>query len=189
MASDAGMDVLTDSARRRSGPTGRRVLRLPGRACRRPSALRLSLLRALGDVGVDMLQRAGINVEPRYTDWGSMLQLLAKTGPVEDRRLERVLHLLVRAGSVRPRGACLDPRQRQGGVARLAGQPEAGGVARRVAGPPDDADQKRIAADIQRQAFIDVPYIPAGPNPADAWTYQRTVTDVLTGYAAVLEFA
>ena len=46
----------------------------------------------------------------------------------------------------------------------------------------DLADQKRIAADIQRQAFIDVPYIPLG-QILPTWTYQRNVTDVLTGYA------
>ena len=41
-------------------------------------------LKALAEVGVDMLQKVGLNVEPRYTDWGSMIKTLTKTEPVED---------------------------------------------------------------------------------------------------------
>ena len=46
----------------------------------------------------------------------------------------------------------------------------------------DDAARKRIAADIQRQVFVDVPYIPVGQF-LPRTVYQKTVTDVLTGYA------
>ena len=46
----------------------------------------------------------------------------------------------------------------------------------------DLAAQKQIAEDIQRQAFVDVPYIPLG-QILPTWAYQRTITDVLTGYA------
>jgi peptide/nickel transport system substrate-binding protein len=45
----------------------------------------------------------------------------------------------------------------------------------------DITDQRRIAADMQRQAFIDVPYIPLGQF-MESTVYQRTVTDVLSGY-------
>ena len=46
----------------------------------------------------------------------------------------------------------------------------------------DLAAQKQIAEDIQRQAFVDVPYIPLG-QILPTWAYQQTITDVLTGYA------
>jgi peptide/nickel transport system substrate-binding protein len=46
----------------------------------------------------------------------------------------------------------------------------------------DVTEQKRIAEDIQRQVFVDVPYIPLG-QILPTWVYQKTVTDVLTGYA------
>ena len=42
--------------------------------------------------------------------------------------------------------------------------------------------QKQIARDIQRQVFVDVPYIPLG-QILPTWVYQKDVTDVLTGYA------
>jgi len=47
---------------------------------------------------------------------------------------------------------------------------------------PDPAAQQRIAADIQSQCFVDVPYIPLG-QILPTWVYQRTITDVLQGYA------
>jgi peptide/nickel transport system substrate-binding protein len=42
--------------------------------------------------------------------------------------------------------------------------------------------QKRIASEIQQQVFVDVPYIPLG-QILPTWVYQKTVTDVLRGYA------
>lgn len=44
------------------------------------------------------------------------------------------------------------------------------------------SEQKRIAALIQQQAFIDVPYIPLGQT-LPSTVYRHTVTDVLPGYA------
>jgi peptide/nickel transport system substrate-binding protein len=46
----------------------------------------------------------------------------------------------------------------------------------------DGAAQKRIAEDIQLQAFVDVPYIPVGQF-LPRTVYQQTVTNVLRGYA------
>jgi peptide/nickel transport system substrate-binding protein len=46
----------------------------------------------------------------------------------------------------------------------------------------DLAAQKRIAENIQRQVFVDVPYIPLG-QILPTTVYQRTVTGVLGGYA------
>ena len=83
MANDAGMAVLTgprdlDKVKRavaKSGYKGERtVLPVPSD---------FPVLKALGDVGADMLKRIGINVDPQDSDWGSVLQRLAKTEPVE----------------------------------------------------------------------------------------------------------
>ena len=139
-------------------------------------------LRALADVGVDMLQKAGINVEPHYTDWGSMLQSLAKTEPVEQGgwsafytywsgldQFDPAVHVWIRGNGQRAaRGWPDSPKLEALRDAWLA------------AG--DLAAQKQIAADIQRQVFVDVPYIPLG-QILPTWAYQRNITDVLTGYA------
>ncbi len=181
MASDAGMDVLTSprdfAAVKRaviaSGYNGERtVVHVPSD---------LASLKALGDVGVDMLRRSGLNVDARYTDWGSMLQLLAKTGPVEEGgwsafhtnwsgldQFDPAVHLWIRGnGKAASRGWPESPKL------------EALREEWLFAG--DDTARKRIAADIQRQVFIDVPYIPAG-RFLPRMVYQRNVTEVLSGY-------
>jgi peptide/nickel transport system substrate-binding protein len=44
------------------------------------------------------------------------------------------------------------------------------------------AEQQQFAADIQRPAFVDVPYIPLGQMLA-ATAYRQDLTDVLGGFA------
>jgi peptide/nickel transport system substrate-binding protein len=140
------------------------------------------ILKALGDVGVDMLQKAGIAVDPRYMDWGSMLGLLPKTGPVEEGgwsvfhsswsgldQFDPAVHVWIRGnGRAASRGWPDSPRLetlRQDWLFAT-----------------DDAARKRTAEDIQRQVFVDVPYIPAGQF-LPRTVYQKTVTNVLRGYA------
>lgn len=139
-------------------------------------------LRALADVGVDMLQKAGINAEPRFTDWGSMLQSLVKTEPVAQGgwsafftywsgldQFDPAVHVWVRGnGRTAARGWPDSPRLEALRDAWLSAS--------------DPASQKQIAEDIQRQAFVDVPYIPLG-QILPTWAYQRNVTGVLNGYA------
>ncbi len=182
MASDAGMAVLTGP---RDEAAVKRAVAASGYQGERAVVLVPSdfpSLKALGDVGVDMLQRAGIAVEPRYTDWGSMLQLLAKTGPVEDGgwsafhtnwsgldQFDPAVHVWIRGN----------------GKAASRGWPDSPlleALRQDWLYAADDAARQRIAADIQRQVFVDVPYIPVGQF-LPRTVYQKTVTDVLNGYA------
>ena len=182
MASMAGMEVLTGprdlAAVKRavaaSGYHGEKVVV--------PVPSDFPNLRALADVGVDIMQKVGLNVEARYTDWGSMLQSLAKTEPVEQGgwsafhtywsgldQFDPAVHVWIRGnGRAASRGWPTSPKLEALRDAWLA------------AG--DLADQKRFAEDIQRQVFVDVPYIPLG-QILPTWVYQRNITDVLTGYA------
>jgi peptide/nickel transport system substrate-binding protein len=182
MASDAGMEALTGP---RDPQRAKRAVAESGYKGERavvPIPSDFPALKALGDVGVDLLQRIGIAVEPRYTDWGSMLQSLAKMEPVEQGgwsafhtywsgfdQFDPAVHVWIRGnGKAAARGWPDSPRLealREDWL--LAG---------------DVTAQRRIAADIQRQVFVDVPYIPLG-QILPATVYQRTVTDVLSGYA------
>jgi len=182
MANEAGMEVL-------NGPRDLAVVKRAvaeagyrGEKAVVPVPSDFPNLRALADVGVDMLGKIGINVEARYTDWGSMLQLLAKTEPVEQGgwsafhtywsgldQFDPAVHVWIRGnGRAAGRGWPDSPRL------------EAMRDEWLFAG--DVMAQKRIAADIQTQAFVDVPYIPLG-QILPTWVYQRNVTDVLSGYA------
>jgi peptide/nickel transport system substrate-binding protein len=182
MASQAGMQVLTSprdlaAVRKAVAASGynneRTVLLIPSD---------FPTLKALGDVGADMLKRIGINVDAQYSDWGSVLQRLVKTDPVEQGgwslfhtywsgldEFDPAVHTYLRAN----------------GRAASRGWP----TSERLEALRNDwlfsndlEERKQIAARMQEQAFIDVPYIPLG-QILPATVFRRTVTDVLTGYA------
>ena len=181
MANDAGMAALTGT---RDFERVRRDVAASGYAGERaivPVPSDFPNLKALGDVGVDMLRRAGLNVEGRYTDWGTMLQSLAKTDPVEQGgwsafhtywsgldQFDPAVHVWIRGnGRAASRGWPDSPKLEALREAWLLSA--------------DMADRKRIAAEIQLQVFDDVPYIPLG-QILPPTVYRKTVTDVLTGY-------
>jgi len=182
MANDAGMAVLTasrdlDKVKRAVAESGykgeRTVLPVPSD---------FPVLKALGDVGADMLKRIGINVDPQYSDWGSVLQRLAKTEPVEQGgwsifhtywsgldQFDPAVHVSIRGnGRAASRGWPTSSKLESLRDDWLAAS--------------DIETQKRIAAAIQQQVFIDVPYIPLG-QILPATIYRRSVQDVLRGYA------
>ncbi len=140
------------------------------------------VLKALGDVGADLLKRIGINVDAQYADWGSVLQRLAKQDPVEQGgwslfhtywsgldEFDPAVHTYIRGnGKAASRGWPTSAKLEQ--------------LRNDWLFATDLADRKRIAAQIQQQAFLDVPYIPLG-QILPPTVYARSVTDVLTGYA------
>jgi peptide/nickel transport system substrate-binding protein len=182
MATQAGMQVLTSprdltavaKAVAASGYNGQRtVLLVPAD---------FPTLKALGDVGADMLKRIGMNVDAQYADWGSVLQRLSKQDPVEQGgwsifhtywsgldQLDPAVHVSIRGnGKAASRGWPTSQRLESLRNDWLFAS--------------DPSDQKRIAAAIQEQVFVDVPYIPLGQTLPPS-VYRRSVTDVLTGYA------
>ncbi len=183
MASQAGLEALTSprdlTAARRAleaaGYRGERVVLL--------SASDFPTLKALADVGADLLKKIGFQVDYVAIDWGSMLQRLANTEAPErggwsvfhtywsglDQMNPGVHAFLRGAGRASPsRGAPVSPRIEELRDAWL-----------RAA---DEAEQQRICAEMQRQAFIDVPYIPLGQSlPRTA--HRSDIRDVLTGFA------
>ena len=182
MATSAGMEALSgprDIARVKrqvaaSGYNGERTVLLV------PSDF--PTLKALGDVGADMLKRIGMNVDAQYADWGSVLQRLAKADAVEQGgwslfhtywsgldQFDPAVHVSVRGNG---RAASRDwPTSEK--LEQLRNE---------WLYASELSEQKRIATLIQQQAFIDVPYIPLGQTlPSTA--YRHTITDVLSGYA------
>jgi peptide/nickel transport system substrate-binding protein len=123
MASTAGLDVFRtgdnlDVAKKMLAESGykgeKAVLMAP---------TDFPILKALADVGADVMQKIGINV-----DYQAM-----EAGPPRQGRLERVPHFLGRHRPVQPARPCLPARAGAGNRAvRLAHQPEAGGFAQPV---------------------------------------------------------
>jgi peptide/nickel transport system substrate-binding protein len=139
-------------------------------------------LKALGEVGADLFRQLGFDVDYQATDWGTMLQRLAKTEPMEQGGWS-VFHTYW--SGLDQLNPAVNSSLRGNGRAAGRGWPtspqlEALRDTWLVATGVDE--QKRIAADIQRQALVDLPYIPLGQMLAPT-AYRRDLTGVLGGYA------
>jgi peptide/nickel transport system substrate-binding protein len=182
MASDVGMDALTgprdlDRVRKAvaaSGYKGERVVV--------PVPTDFPSLKALGDVGADMFRKIGLNVDYQASDWGTLLQRMAKMDPVEQGGWSAFHTFWSGLDQLNP---AVNAFLRGNGRAAARGWP----TSERIEALREQwlvatslQDQKSIAADIQQQAFVDVPYVPLGQYLA-ATAYRRDITDVLGGFA------
>lgn len=181
MASQAGMEALTgprdiEAARRAVAASGYR-----GERAVVPIATDNPVIQGLGDVGVDLLQKLGINVDAQHSDFATVMQKFGSMEPVEKGGWSAIF-------LPAPGGDLLDPAvnsflRGNGHEATIRGWP----VSPRIEVlreewlvAEDTAARKRIAEDMQRQAFIDVPYIPLGQFFGST-VFQNTVTGVLPG--------
>jgi peptide/nickel transport system substrate-binding protein len=182
MASQSGMEVLTSP---RDLNAVRQAVRAAGYNNERTVLLipsDLPVLKALGDVGADLLRRIGMNVDPQYSDWGSVLQRLVKTDPVEQGGWS-IFHTFW--SGLDEFDPAVHTYLRGNGRAASRGWPTSGTLETlrdEWLFASDLGDRQRIAAEMQRQAFIDVPFIPLGQILAPT-AYNRSISDVLTGYA------
>ena len=180
MASEAGMTALTgprdlaaaQKALAEAGYKGERVVIL--------APTDFPTLKALADVGADLMTRLGMKVDYQAMDWGSVVQRRAKKDAPEHGGWS-VFHTfwdgldhLSPATNVMMRG---------NGAAASPGWPTAPkleALRDEWLAATAEADQKRIAAEIQAQAFIDLPYIPLGQDFVT--TAYRGLTGVLDGF-------
>ena len=180
-ASKAGMEKLTgkrDLAKVRrdlekAGYKGEKVVMLV--------AVNVPYLKTMGEVTADLFKKIGLNVDYQATDWTSVVQRRAKTEPAEQggwnvfciydngaNELDPASHLLLRGnGKAAQFGWPTSPK--------IEALRDAWFDARTL------EEQKKIAAQIQLQAFEDVPYIPLGQSIAPT-AYRRDITGVLNGH-------
>lgn len=180
LASDAGLQALT-SPRNPAG--AKAAVAAAGQAGARVVALHatdVSNQKALMTIGVDMLQRAGFAVEDATSDWGTLLQRRANRKPPSQGGWNALIVLLSGTELATPAGHLL---LRGNGADAWFGWPNAPKLeALREAwfDAPDLEAQKRIAREMQVQAFADVPYIPVGQYFTDS-AYQKGLVDIRRG--------
>jgi peptide/nickel transport system substrate-binding protein len=180
MASDAGMSALTsarDLAKVKAeiaaaGYNGERVVLL------HPTDI--ASAKALADITNELLKQLGMNVDDQAMDWATLVQRRAKKEPV-DQGGWSIYHTswsgpdqMNPVGHVFLRGNGLDATVGWPTSAKLEALRQAWLEA------PDLAAQQKVAAEMQAQAFIDVPYIPLGQYFVPT-AYRANLDGVLDG--------
>ena len=182
MASEVGMEALNsprDMAKvkadlKAAGYNGERVVLM--------SATDFPVLKAMADVTADMMKRAGLNVDYVATDWGSVVARRAKKESVEQGGWSAFCTAWAGTDHLNPAGHL---SIRANGDAAWPGwpsDPKLEGLRDSWFEAPDVAAQQKICADMQKQAFESVPYIPMGQY-LQPTAYRSSLEGVLQGFA------
>ncbi len=162
LASDAGMAALTNKrdydkvgqALRAAGYKGEKVaLMVP---------TDFPTLKAPSDVAADMMRRAGMNVDYQATDWGTSVQRRASKSPSAQGGWNALCSAFAGSDMFNP---ALHLSLRGNGAQAWFGWPSSPRIEElreQWLDAPDLASRKQLAAEIQAQAFEDVPYYPLG---------------------------
>ncbi len=181
MASTAGLEAL---AARTDYPALRAELAAAGYGGERTVLLQATdspVNNAVSEVMADLLRKLGFNLDTVTADWASVVQ-------------RRTSQATVGAGGWSLFGVSADgdyfadptvhPAIRANGRQAWIGWPTSPRLEALFAAwfaAPDLPTRQSIAADMQRQAMIDVPYIPAGQVFLPT-IHRRTVTGILPGF-------
>ena len=180
MASDRGLAALAGP---RSADLARREIQAAGYAGERVVLMSpgdYPRIAALAAVAADLLTRCGMAVDVQEMDWGSVIQRRASKAPPGQGGWSVFFTTLTGADMSSPAS---NPALRGNGGDGWFGWPTAPRLEElRDAwlAAPDTAARQRISADLQAQAFEDVPFLPLGEfMQPTAWS--RTLTGGLQG--------
>ncbi|MBN8871675.1 MAG: ABC transporter substrate-binding protein [Rhodospirillales bacterium] len=175
LANDAGMEVLTgkrDFARVRqelaaAGYKGETVALMV--------ATDTHYRRAMGDVGADMMKSVGMTVDYQAVDWGTAVIRRENKGPVDKGGWSGLYTTLSGLDLQVPSGHAFRTTGETGWFG-WANSPRIAALRNEWLDAADIPTQKRIAVEIQRQWWIDVPHIPIGQ-----WLQPTAWRDDMTG--------
>jgi peptide/nickel transport system substrate-binding protein len=180
MASDAGMKALTSP---RDLETAKRAIAAAGYQGERLVVLAptdIASAKALADITTDTLKQLGMNVDYQAMDWATLVQRRAKREPTEQGgwsvyhtswsgidHMNPVAHAFLRGNG-------------KDATVGWPNSPKLEALRAQWLEAPDLAAQKRIAAEMQLQAFEDVPYIPLGQYFVPT-AHQANLSGILSG--------
>jgi peptide/nickel transport system substrate-binding protein len=180
MASDAGMERLTgkhdlDQAKRdlaAAGYKGERVVLL--------GPMDIPSTKAMAEVTADVLKKLGVNLDFQAMDWATLVQRRIKTEPVEQGGWSIFQTSWSGLDQFNPAGHVF---LRANGRNAAPGWPTSEkleSLRDDWLKAPDLAAQKKLAEQMQLQAFEDVPYIPLGQTITPT-AFRSDLTGMLDG--------
>ena len=184
MASDAGLAPLEG---KRDYAKAKEMLKAAGYAGEKVTMLvatDYAQFKAIADVVADSMGQAGMNVDYVATDWGTMLQRRNNRGPASqggwscfftgwegEDHLNPSNHYAMRGNgndAAAWPGWCVSPKLED--------------LRNAWFDAPDEAAQKQVCMDLQRQAMLDVPSLPVGQFQTPT-VYNKRIKGVLNGFA------
>jgi peptide/nickel transport system substrate-binding protein len=180
MASDVGMDALTrprdpDDVRQKLLATGYRgekiVLIVPASLWR---------ARMFSEVAADMLRKVGMNVDQQVMDTAAWARRLTSREPADHGGWNLFCTSLKGMDAMSPAGHAALRGHGDKAFAGWPNCPKLEALRDQWLDAPDLPVQRRIAAEIQAQAFIDVPYFPLGTFYPST-VFRSDLTGVLDG--------
>ncbi len=139
-------------------------------------------LKALADVGADMMRRLGMVVDYQAMDWGTLLSRRAKKEPVAQGGWSAFFTFSAGADMATPAGQIM---MRGNGANAWFGWPDDPELERRREAwfeAPDLGAQQAAARALQARVFETVPFVPLGQY-FQPTAYRKTVRGVLDGFA------
>jgi peptide/nickel transport system substrate-binding protein len=132
---------------------------------------------ALSAVGIDMLRRAGLTVDEQAMDWGSVIRRLGSREPVSRGGWSAYFSNWAGLDHIDPAGHLVLRGQGAQGFIGWPDSPRLEALREQWFEAPDLAAQRAVAAEMQAQAFMDVPYVPLGQF-FQPMAYRRTLKGV-----------
>lgn len=180
MASDEGMAALTSP---RDPLAAKRALAAAGYKNEPVTMLAATdypAINAMCEVSADMLRQAGMMVDYQAMDWGSVLRRTLNRDPPDKGGFNAFCTFTAGVNQFTPAAHNFI---RGSGLSATPGWSTSAGLeALRTSffDAPDDAARAQIGRDMQRQAFVDMPYVPLGQffQPT---AYRATLSGILKG--------
>jgi peptide/nickel transport system substrate-binding protein len=140
----------------------------------------LPVLNAMGQVGADMLQKAGMNVDLQVTDWGSVVQRRASRKPPAEGGWNVFFTSFGGIDQFTPAGHLGLRGNGTNGWFGWPTEPKLEELRAAWFAAPDLATQKKIGEEIQAEAFESVPYLPLGEY-LQPTAHSKAISGVLKG--------
>ncbi len=182
MATDAGMSALTaprDMDRvkaelKAAGYKGEKVALI--------AATDFPVLKAMADVGADMMQRAGMSVDYQALDWGTVLTRRTSRKPVAEGGWSCFFTAWAGTDTLTPAGHISLRANGKDAWFGWPDDPKLETLRQDWFAARDLSAQKSICGQMQQQAFDSVPYLPLGQY-LQATAYRNDLSGVLNGFA------
>ena len=139
------------------------------------------IIDAIVNVGVDMLKKAGVNVDYQAVDWGTVVQRRARKDPPDKGGWNVFFTYWSGLDNFNPAGDLAVRGNGANGWFGWPTMPKLEELRTQWFDAPDEAAQKGICGQIQQTVMDDVPFFPLG-QLYQPTAYKKELSGILEGF-------